>query len=66
MQYNNITIADIIKSAGVPPGVINIVQGLGREAGQALCEHKGVKAISFTGGTVTGQKVNQSCMIYAT
>jgi len=43
--------------AGLPPGVLNLVHGLGAEAGQALVEHPDVKAISFTGGTATGRKV---------
>ncbi len=43
--------------AGLPPGVLNIVHGLGTKAGQAIVEHPDVKAISFTGGTVTGKKI---------
>jgi len=43
--------------AGLPPGVLNIVHGLGTKAGQALIEHPHVAAISFTGGTATGKKI---------
>ncbi len=43
--------------AGLPKGVLNVVHGLGSKAGQALVEHPEVKAISFTGGTVTGKKI---------
>ncbi|MBK7338231.1 MAG: aldehyde dehydrogenase [Saprospirales bacterium] len=43
--------------AGLPPGVLNIVHGLGPKAGQAIIEHPQVKAISFTGGTSTGRKI---------
>jgi aminomuconate-semialdehyde/2-hydroxymuconate-6-semialdehyde dehydrogenase len=43
--------------AGLPPGVLNIVHGLGPKAGQAIIEHPAVPAISFTGGTVTGQRI---------
>ena len=43
--------------AGLPPGVLNIVHGLGPKAGQAIIEHPQVKAISFTGGTATGRKI---------
>ncbi|AYB30295.1 aldehyde dehydrogenase [Chryseolinea soli] len=43
--------------AGLPKGVLNIVHGLGAKAGQAIAEHPGVAAISFTGGTVTGKKI---------
>jgi len=43
--------------AGLPPGVLNIVHGLGGKAGQAIVEHSHITAISFTGGTVTGKKI---------
>ena len=43
--------------AGFPPGVFNVVHGLGNEAGQAIVEHPKIKAISFTGGTSTGAHI---------
>lgn len=43
--------------AGVPPGVINVVTGLGHEAGAALVSHPGVGRIAFTGSVPTGQGV---------
>ncbi|MCK9509780.1 MAG: 5-carboxymethyl-2-hydroxymuconate semialdehyde dehydrogenase [Pigmentiphaga sp.] len=43
--------------AGIPPGVLNVVQGYGADAGDALVRHPDVRAISFTGGTVTGKKI---------
>jgi len=43
--------------AGLPPGVLNVVHGLGAECGQAIVEHSDVKAVSFTGGTVTGKAI---------
>src|SRR6185369_9891498 len=43
--------------AGLPPGVLNIVHGLGGKAGQAIIEHPEITAISFTGGTLTGKKI---------
>lgn len=45
------------EEAGFPPGVFNVLHGLGHEAGQALVEHPEVKAISFTGGTQTGAHI---------
>lgn len=45
--------------AGVPKGVLNIVHGYGREAGEALVTHPDVRTISFTGGTVTGKRITQ-------
>ncbi|HEX8267887.1 MAG TPA: aldehyde dehydrogenase [Pyrinomonadaceae bacterium] len=41
--------------AGLPAGVLNIVHGLGTKAGAAIVTHRDVKAISFTGGTKTGE-----------
>ena len=43
--------------AGMPPGVLNIVHGLGPKVGAAITEHPEVKAVSFTGGTRTGQEI---------
>jgi len=43
--------------AGLPAGVLNIVHGLGPKVGSAIVAHKVVKAISFTGGTKTGEEI---------
>jgi aminomuconate-semialdehyde/2-hydroxymuconate-6-semialdehyde dehydrogenase len=43
--------------AGLPAGVLNIIHGVGARAGQAIIEHPEIKAISFTGGTVTGKTI---------
>jgi len=43
--------------AGLPAGVLNIVHGTGPNVGSAVVEHKQVKAISFTGGTATGEAI---------
>ncbi len=43
--------------AGFPPGVLNIVHGLGPKVGAAIVGHRDVKAISFTGGTKTGEEI---------
>jgi aminomuconate-semialdehyde/2-hydroxymuconate-6-semialdehyde dehydrogenase len=53
-------LAQICVEVGLPPGVLNLVQGLGPEAGQALVEHPQVKAVSFTGGTATGRHIAQT------
>jgi 5-carboxymethyl-2-hydroxymuconic-semialdehyde dehydrogenase len=53
-------LADIAAAAGVPPGVFNVVQGLGAEAGQALVEHPGVARVSFTGSVATGRRVAEA------
>jgi len=50
-------LADLVKEAGFPDGVINIVTGTGTEAGEALVRHALVDKISFTGSTVTGRRI---------
>jgi acyl-CoA reductase-like NAD-dependent aldehyde dehydrogenase len=50
-------LARIAAGAGVPSGVLNVVQGIGAEAGQALIEHPGVDRLSFTGSIATGKLV---------
>ena len=52
-----IRLGELIMEAGVPPGVFNVVTGLGPEAGQALAEHMDVDKIAFTGSTPTGRKI---------
>jgi aminomuconate-semialdehyde/2-hydroxymuconate-6-semialdehyde dehydrogenase len=52
-------LARIADSIGFPPGVLNIVHGRGAIAGAALCSHREVKAISFTGSTRTGSEIAQ-------
>ncbi|MDD7914687.1 aldehyde dehydrogenase [Polaribacter ponticola] len=50
-------LGEICTEAGLPKGVLNIVHGLGTSTGQAIVEHKKIKAISFTGGTTTGAHI---------
>lgn len=50
-------LATLIPKAGFPPGVINIINGYGREAGSALVSHPDVDKIAFTGSTTTGRAV---------
>lgn len=50
-------VAQLIREAGFPPGVVNIINGHGREAGAALVKHEGVDKIAFTGSTDTGREV---------
>ncbi len=46
-----------VKEAGFPDGVFNILHGLGDEVGDALINHPGIAAVSFTGGTATGSHI---------
>jgi len=43
--------------AGVPPGIVNVLPGTGKVAGEALVRHAGVKFVSFTGGTASGRHI---------
>ncbi|MEY3313781.1 MAG: hypothetical protein RLZZ578_1301 [Bacteroidota bacterium] len=49
--------AEICMKAGLPAGVLNILHGSGKHAGSAIVEHPDIRAISFTGGTVTGAQI---------
>ena len=53
-------LGELALDAGMPAGVLNVVHGFGREAGEPLCRHPDVRAISFTGSTVTGNRIVQS------
>ena len=52
--------AQLALEAGVPPGVLNVVHGLGAEAGGALVDHPDVDLVSFTGSAETGRSVNEA------
>ena len=52
-------LGELALEAGVPPGVLNVVHGYGRTAGDALVRHPDVRAISFTGSTATGNLIVQ-------
>ena len=50
-------LGELVLEAGIPPGVFNVVHGFGHAAGEPLCVHPDVRAISFTGSTVTGNRI---------
>jgi acyl-CoA reductase-like NAD-dependent aldehyde dehydrogenase len=52
---------ELVNDAGVPAGVVNLVQGTGEEAGAALVAHPDVRAISFTGSLETGKLIAAEC-----
>ena len=52
--------AEVAQEAGVPPGVLNVVHGLGSEAGAALVDHPDVDLVSFTGSAATGRSINEA------
>jgi (Z)-2-((N-methylformamido)methylene)-5-hydroxybutyrolactone dehydrogenase len=49
--------AELFAKAGFPPGVVNVVTGLGQEVGEALVTHPAVTHIGFTGGSAAGRKI---------
>ena len=52
--------AKLVQQAGFPPGVVNVISGLGSEIGDLLVKHPKVAKVAFTGGTQTGKKVYQN------
>ena len=55
-------LADIIHRSGIPAGVFNLVMGPGRVIGDALVNHAGIAAISFTGSTGVGKRIAERCV----
>ncbi|KAI2628981.1 aldehyde dehydrogenase [Xylaria nigripes] len=56
-------LATLIVKAGFPPGVVNITNGYGRVAGEALASHLGVDKIAFTGSTATGKHIMKTASV---
>jgi acyl-CoA reductase-like NAD-dependent aldehyde dehydrogenase len=48
---------EILHEAGLPPGVVNLVNGRGSVTGEALVSHPGIDMVGFTGGTATGRSI---------
>jgi aldehyde dehydrogenase (NAD+) len=55
-------LAEIISRAGLPPGTFNLVMGRGSVTGQAIIDHPGVDAVSFTGSVGTGRRVAEAAL----
>jgi len=53
---------DLIKEAGIPDGVVNVIPGYGHDAGAALASHPDVNKVAFTGSTAVGKKVVASAL----
>ncbi|HUG25644.1 aldehyde dehydrogenase family protein [Piscinibacter sp.] len=58
-------LAEIVSRAGLPAGAFNLVMGSGRAVGQAIVDHPGVDAVSFTGSQSVGKQVAASCVARA-
>ena len=52
-----LALADLANEAGIPPGVINVITGQGRDIGPAFVGHPGIDKIAFTGDTKTGKEI---------
>ncbi|CAG8958077.1 hypothetical protein HYFRA_00000421 [Hymenoscyphus fraxineus] len=52
-----LVLAQLVKKAGFPPGVVNFINGFGPEAGSALVQHPLVDKVAFTGSTATAQSI---------
>ena len=50
-------LAALIKEAGFPPGVVNVVSGPGSPTGQSIASHMAIRKIAFTGSTATGRSI---------
>ena len=50
-------VAELVREAGFPPGVVSVLPGYGAAAGQALLDHPALRKISFTGSVATGRRV---------
>lgn len=56
-------VAEILHEAGTPAGVVNVVTGVGKEAGHALAAHPDVDRIAFTGSTQTGRSIIEASTV---
>ena len=52
-----LVLASLIKEVGFPPGVVNVINGYGKDAGSALVEHPLVDKVAFTGSTATARHI---------
>ncbi len=59
--YTAAMLAEIAYEAGLPPGVLNVVHGIGETAGKALTEHPAIRAIAFIGESTTGSLIQAQC-----
>ena len=58
--YTSIIFGRLALEAGLPPGVVNVVNG-GGDVGNALVTHSGIDKVTFTGGTATGKRLQAAC-----
>ena len=56
-------LANLIKEAGFPPGVVNILNGYGKDCGAAIASHLDVDKVAFTGSTVTARQIMKAASV---
>ncbi|MBA2379060.1 MAG: aldehyde dehydrogenase family protein [Blastocatellia bacterium] len=61
VPLSTINLVKAAEKAGIPAGVVNVINGHGADVGAALVEHEDVRLISFTGSTATGAKIAEQC-----
>ena len=54
-------LVEILAEAGLPPGVLNLVQGTGEDIGEYLATHPGIDGVSFTGSSAVGERLARLC-----
>ncbi len=59
--FSTYNYVQLLAEAGLPPGVLNIVNGHGSEAGSALVKHQDTRLVSFTGSTDVGRIISETC-----
>lgn len=59
--FSALRLAELAIAAGIPAGIFNVVQGNGRETGDALCRHPRISKVTFTGSTRTGAAIMAAC-----
>jgi aldehyde dehydrogenase (NAD+) len=59
VPLNAFALAEVIEAVGLPPGVFNLVSGIGPVVGEAIAAHPGVDMVSFTGSTRAGKRVSE-------
>jgi len=61
VPLSTVNLVKACEEAGIPRGVVNVINGYGADAGAPLTNHKDVRLISFTGSTITGRIVAEAC-----
>ncbi|HUE95783.1 MAG TPA: aldehyde dehydrogenase family protein, partial [Longimicrobiaceae bacterium] len=61
VPHTSTLLVEVLEEAGIPAGVVNLVHGVGEEAGAAIVSHPNIPVISFTGSTAVGRSIGRTC-----